>query len=138
MSASVPGSEIERRNCGDAAVVAAQLEDLLDHRAVLALEVAGPAVDRLVVLDLLDLDDQPAAQVGAGRARDAAVQALELDCAPAAGEADLVRDLGHRADLGELAVVARHEQHALGVADVDRQRHAHVGEDHCVVQWHEQ
>ena len=58
-----------------AAVVAAQLEDLLDHRAVLALEVAGAAVDRLVVRALLDLDDQPAAQVGVRRAGDAAVEA---------------------------------------------------------------
>jgi hypothetical protein len=64
------------------------------------------------------------------------VQALELDCAPATREADLVHHLGHRADLGELAVVARDQQDALGVADIDRQRHAHVGEDHCVVQWH--
>ena len=40
---------------GDAAVVAAQLEDLLDDRAVLALELAGAPVDRDVVGALLDL-----------------------------------------------------------------------------------
>ena len=56
--------------------------------------------------------------------------------ATAARQADLARDLGNRADFGELAVVTRYQEHALGVTDVDRQRDAHVGEDHCVVQWH--
>ena len=49
---------------GDAAVVAAQLEDLLDDRAVLALELADPPVDGLVVRALLDLDEEPALAVG--------------------------------------------------------------------------
>ena len=64
---------------GDAAVVAAQLEDLLDHGAVLALEVAGAAVDGDVVGLLLDLDVQTAVGQGLGGAGDAAVQALEGD-----------------------------------------------------------
>ena len=34
---------IDRTNALDAAVVAAQLEDLVDDRAVLALELAGEA-----------------------------------------------------------------------------------------------
>ena len=54
---------------GDAAVVAAQLEDLLDHGAVLALELAGSPVERLVVGVRLDLDAEVAARVGAGRRR---------------------------------------------------------------------
>ena len=45
---------------GDAAVVAAQLEDLLDRGAVLALELAGAAVDGHVVGVLGDLDAQAA------------------------------------------------------------------------------
>ena len=48
----------ERR---DAAVVAAQLEDLLDDGAVLALELADLAVGRDLVGPLLDLDEEPAA-----------------------------------------------------------------------------
>ena len=54
---------------GDPPVVAAQLEDLLDHGAVLDLELADAAVgDRLVVGALLDLDEEPALRVRA-RAR---------------------------------------------------------------------
>ena len=59
MSASAPGSVIERRNARDAAVVAAQLEDLLDDRAVLALELARSGRGGGVVVGpLLDLDAQ--------------------------------------------------------------------------------
>ena len=84
---------------GDAAVVAAQLEDLLDDRAVLALELADAAVGRLLVGPLLDLDEEAALRVGRGRARDAAVQAVQRDRATAAGQADAVGDLGDGADL---------------------------------------
>ena len=41
MSASAPGMGDGADEGADAAVVAAQLEDLLHHRAVLALELAG-------------------------------------------------------------------------------------------------
>ena len=68
---------------GDAAVVAAQLEDLLDGRAVLADEVAGAAVDGGGVGRLGHLDAQAAHRVGVGGAGDAAADALELaPCAP--------------------------------------------------------
>ena len=52
----------------DPAVVAAQLEDLLDDRAVLPLELARAPVGALVVGALLDLDAQPPARVGLGGA----------------------------------------------------------------------
>ncbi len=51
----------------DALVGAAQLEDLLDDRAVLALEVAGAAVDRHVVAVLGDLDHEAAELRRCGR-----------------------------------------------------------------------
>ena len=71
----------------DAAVVAAQLEDLLDDRAVLALELATGRRGVLVVGSLLDLDAQrPSASVWRG-AGDAAVQAGQGDGADAAGQA---------------------------------------------------
>ena len=60
------------------------------------------------------------------------------DGAAAAGQADAVGDLGDRADLRELAVVARDEQDALLVADVDGERHVHGGEDDGVVEGDEQ
>src|SRR2546423_15405622 len=57
----------------DAAVVAAQLEDLLDDGAVLALELARAGGRRVLVGTLLDLDAQPAARIGVRSSGDAAV-----------------------------------------------------------------
>ena len=135
VSASAPGvgdAADERR---DAAVVAAQLEDLLDHGAVLALEIAGAAVDRplLGVGMLLDLDEQPAVGERMCGAGDAAVQALQGDGPRAAGQADAVGNLRDRADGREILLVLGHEQDALLLADVNGQRERHAGEDDCVV-----
>jgi hypothetical protein len=64
----------------------AQLEDLLDDRAVLGLELARPSRRRRLVGPLLDLDVQPAAGAGLGRAEQRAVQAGQRrDCAPPGG-----------------------------------------------------
>ncbi len=117
----------------DAAVVPAQLEQLLDDGAVLALEVARLAVDRLVVGMRLDLDAQVAVGARARGADAAAVEALERHGPAAAGQAHAVGDLGHRADGGELVALARHEHDALLGAHVDRQRHGHGREDDRVV-----
>ena len=126
----------ERR---DTAVVAAQLEDLLDGRAVLALELAGLDARRLLVGALDDLDAQVPLRVGVGGAELGAVQAVQGDGAAAAGHADALADLGDRADLRVLAFVARDEQHALlVVADVDGDRDVHVREDDEVVQRYEE
>jgi len=54
--------------------------------------------------------------------------------AAAAGKTDLLGHLGDRADLEELVLVAGHEHDALVIADVDRQRDAHVGEDDGVIE----
>ena len=62
---------------GDAAVVAAQLEDLLDRGAVLALELARAAVDGHVVGVLGDLDAQAPGAVGVRGAGDAAAHARQ-------------------------------------------------------------
>ena len=61
----------------DAAVVAAELENLFDDRAVLALELAGLDARRLLVGMLLDLDAKPTLRVRLRRAGDATVQADE-------------------------------------------------------------
>ncbi len=122
----------------DTAVVAAQLEDLLDDRAVLGLELADALVGRDAVLPLLDLDQQAALSIGLGRARDTPVQALDRHGDGAAGQADAVGHPRDGADGRVLALVLGHEQDAVLVADVDRQRHVHVGEDDDVVQWDEQ
>ena len=122
----------------DAAVVAAQLEDLLDDGAVLALELARAGGRRLLVGALVDLHAEPAARVGVRRAGDAAVQADERDGTAPAGQADALGDLGDGAHLGVCVLVLRDEQHALLVADVDRQGHVHVREDDDVFQRDEQ
>ena len=57
--------------------------------------------------------------VGARRAGDAAVEPVERDGAGAAGQADALGHLGDGADGRVLALVARDEQDALLVADVD-------------------
>jgi hypothetical protein len=125
----------ERR---DAAVVAPQLEDLLDDRAVLGLQLAQARVGLLRVGALLDLDAEAAEAVGLGRAGDAAVQALERDGASPAGQAHAVGHAGDGADGGVVVVVARDEQHALLAAHVHGQGHVHVREDDEVLQGDEQ
>ncbi len=101
-----------------------QVEDLLDHGAVLALQLTRVTVrhDADRVGALVDVDVQTAVGLVDGRARDAAVQALEYNGAGAAREADGVRDGRDSANAGELVLVARHEQHALLVCGVNRQR----------------
>ena len=76
---------------------------------------------------------RPCASV-VGGAGDAAMQAVQRDGEPAAGQADAVGHLGDGADLRVLVLVLGHEQHALLVADVDGQGHVHVGEDDDVFQ----
>ena len=123
---------------GDAPVVAAELEDLLDDGAVLALELADAAVRGLLVGTLLDLDEQASLRIGGRRARDPAVETVEGDRAPAAGKPDAVGHLGDGADLRVPVLVLGHEQDALLVADVDGQGDVHVREDDEVFQGDEQ
>ena len=56
-----PGLDDRAQERRDPAVIAAQLEDLLDDRAVFALEVARASVDGDLVGALIDLDAQLAA-----------------------------------------------------------------------------
>ena len=121
----------ERR---DALVGAAQLEDLLDHGAVLTLERPGTAVHGRVVGTLLGGDPQAAEGIGARRAEHSARLALQHGPAATAGDPHGLDDAGDRADLGVLALVARHEQHALLTVHVDRQRDVHGREDDRVVE----
>ena len=68
---------------------------------------------RLLVGPLDHLDPQVALRVGVGGAELGAVQADQVDGPPAAGQPDVLADLGDRADLRVLAVVAGDEQHVL-------------------------
>ncbi len=73
-----------------------------------------------------------------GCADHGAVEAGKRDGVSAAGQADAIGNLGHGADLCVLGLVPRHEQHALFVADVDRQRDGHAREHHGVLERDEQ
>ena len=122
----------------DAAVVAAQLEDLLDHGAVFGFERADGLAGRLLVRALVGLDEEAATGVGLGRTGNRPVEAVQGHGGAAARQPDRFGDLSDGADLGVLALVLGHEQHALLVTDVDRQGHIHVREDDDVVEWDEQ
>ena len=86
VSASAPGSVIERRNWRMRLVRVADLEDLLDDGAVLALELARLHGRRVLVGPLLDLDAEAALGVVVRCADDGAVQAGEGDGAGAPGK----------------------------------------------------
>ena len=62
---------------GDAAFGVADVQDLLNHCAVLAVQVAGLPVDGDGIGAFLDVDEQPAVGEGLGGAGDSAMQALE-------------------------------------------------------------
>ena len=104
----------------DPRVVAAQLEDLLDHGAVLARQRAGARVDRDVVVALVDLDEQGPVGAGLGGADQRAMLGLDVDGVAAAGKADALGDRCDDADVGVLALVARDEHDTLVVVDGDR------------------
>ncbi len=138
----VAGCVGERAGLGDAAqerldpaVGIAQLEDLLDDRAVLALELARVAArddaDRIGAL--IDVNIEAAVRLGDRCAGDTAVQALDRDGAGAAGQANSLGDGRDRADCGEFILMARHEQHALFIGGVDCQRDGHAGEDDRII-----
>ena len=122
---------------GDAAVVTAQLEDLLDHGAVLAGELARALIVWVAVVELLNLDVQRVGVVlaGNGGAGQPAVQAEHGRDRVAAARAAGLDDLGNDADAGELAVAAGEQEDPVLVADVDRKGGGDGGEDDCVVEW---
>ncbi len=72
----------ERR---DAAIVAAEIEDLLDHSAVLTLELSGLAVYRRAVGMLFDLDVEAAVRQRVSGAGDSAVKSGHCNGASATG-----------------------------------------------------
>ncbi len=124
---------------GDATVVAAQLEDLLDHGAVLARQLDRVLVVRVSVVELLHVDAQRVVVlVGDGGAAEAAVQAEHGRDRGAAARVAALEHLGDDADAGELAVAAGEQEDAILLADVDRQRGGDGGEDDCLVEWDEE
>ena len=95
---------------------------------------ADVLVLRLGVLVDGHLDPQRAGGVGVRGAGDAPRHALDHDSGAAAGNAHALHDVGDGADARELAVGARHEQHALLLPGLDSQGGGHAGEEDRVVQ----
>ena len=121
---------------GGAALVAAQLEDFLDHGAVGAFQLADAAVTLGGVREGRHVDTQMPRVVGASRPGLPAVQPGEAHGGHAVGHAGPLRDVGDGAHGGEVPLVARDEQHLLALLGVDlgrRHHDRHAGEDHVVV-----
>ncbi len=125
---------------GDAAVVAAQLENLLDHGAVLAHQLLGVLVVRVTVVELLHVDPQQLRVVGVGDRGpgEAAVQPEHGRDRLAAARVPALDHLGDDARAGELALAAREQEDALLLADLDRQGGGDGGEDDGLVKGDEE
>ncbi len=125
---------------GDPPIVAAQLEDLFDHGAVLALKLVGVLVVRVAVVGLLNLDPQPVlvGVAGHGRAGHAAMQAEHGRDLGAATRPAPLDHLGDHADAAELAVATGKQEDPLLVAGVDGQGGGYAGEDDRLIKWNKQ
>ena len=86
------------------------------------------------LLVLLDGDAEAAVGVGLGGAEHGAALGDQRDGGDAAGQPGDLDDVGQNADLRVLTVLGGHQQHALVVADIDRQGDVHIWEDDCVFQ----
>ena len=133
MSASAPGARDRPHERLDAPVVAAQLQDLVHDRAVLALQLARELGRRRDVRPRLDRDAEDARLVRGALAGQRPVQRHEHHRV-LAPHPHALRHLGDHADLRVRAVLERQQQHVRVGADVHRQRHRHAGEDDQVVE----
>ena len=123
---------------GDALVGAAELQDLLDDRAVLDLELTRLGGRGLLVGPLLDLDEQTPGNVGLRCAEHAPVEAGKGDCLCAAGQSHALCDVCHGADRRVIRLVLRHEHYPFCVSDVDGEGDVHAREDNEVFEGDEQ
>jgi hypothetical protein len=92
------------------------------------------AIDGHRIGPLLDLHEQTPVGHRLGGPGDAAVQPLQRERAPSAGQPHPVGHFGDRAHGRELLPVTGHEQYTLFVAGLDGQRERHAREDDDVVQ----
>ena len=118
----------------DAPVVAAQLENLVHHGAVLELEIVSAARGRRLIVVILHRDAKVAVLVGLSGPGDTAVQPRQGLGAQPPGQAEPVAYLGHHADAGVVVVVSGNEEDVGFVLHVDWQGDVHAGEDDGVVE----
>ena len=95
----------------DPPVVAAQLENFVDDRAVFALELSRERGGGRLVWRGLDVDAQHAVGIRRGARRARRDEARQRDGDAAAGEPHALRHLGDDADLREGVVVPGDEEH---------------------------
>ena len=138
VSASAPGLLDRAQEGGDALVGAAQLEDLLDHGAVLAHELVGALVLGVAVVDLLHLDAQLVAVAGLRRARPGR-DAGRRRSPPAAPFGSWPRSITSATTpmRPNSPSLARQQEDAILLAGVDRQGRGDAGEDDRFVKWNQ-
>jgi len=83
---------------------------------------------------LFDLHAQAAVWAGLSGTGDAPVETVQGHGGGSSGQPHAPRDLGNGSDARVLALVHRHEEDALVVADIDGQRHRHVRENDAVLE----
>ena len=118
----------------DARVRSTQVEDLLDHRAVLALEGTHVLVVGLRVLVDANLDAEGPGGVCVGGTRHSARDPLDGDGGAAPGDAHALDHVGNGADGRELTFGAGNQQDALLLPGLDGDRRRHAREQDGVVQ----
>ena len=113
-------------------VVTTQLEDLVHHRAVFALQLLGQDAGGPLVRPGVNLHAEHAVGVGAARAGDGAVQACERDRESAPGKPHAFRDVRDDADARVGMVVPGNQQDLVVAPDIHRKRDRHPGKYHRV------
>ena len=120
--------------CADPSVVASQLENLVDNRAILTFQLARETGSWRLVGTGLEIHSKHAVLVARRSAGDRAMEGHERDREPAARESHALGYLRHNADARVCVLLSRHQEHAIVAADVDRQGDRHAREHYRVIQ----
>ena len=118
----------------EAAVVAAQLEDLLDDCAILAFKFANGRRGRNDVRTFFDVDAETSIRVGLGRSGYSPMETHERHRNSTSRQLDTFRHFGHNSDFGVFVSVARHQENMLVAADVRCQCDGHSRKNDNVIQ----
>ena len=137
MSASAPGCRDRSHKRAETAVVAAQFEDLLHNRPILAFQFARDRRRRNDVRTFLDIHSETAIRIGLSCAGYSSMETHERDGKSTSRQLDAFRHFRDHSDLCVLVAVPRHQENMLVVAGIERQRDWHSRENHRVIQRNE-
>ena len=118
----------------DPSIVAAQLENLVDDRAVLAFQLTREVARRRLIRTGFVVDTKHAVLVGRRAAESCPMEAGQRHGDATAGEPHPLGYLRDDPDLRVGVVLPGHQEHAIVAAYVDRQGNRHARKDHRVVQ----